>query len=103
MLKYNVKKYIEEMILHNYYIILIIEDLTNYFGFKVNSDNIKHDIRTIEMKNYYDGEFVKIKSYIISYFDDTFTQHNEIYYIDKLNNEWDFSYIGKCHRIKNII
>lgn len=103
MVKYDVKKYIEEMILYNYYIMLIIEDLENYFGFTVQSDSIKHDVRIIEMKNYYSNESVRIKSYIISYFDDIYKQHNEIYYIDKLDNEWEYIYIGKFHRTKNII
>ena len=101
MEKYNLKKYIEEMIFCCYYITLIIEDLINYYGFIIHSDKIIHDIRTVTMKNYYKNEFITVKSNVISYFDDKYKQYNEIYYIDKTNNEWIYKYIGKCH--KNII
>jgi hypothetical protein len=99
---YDIKEYIEQMINYNYYIILIIEDLINYYGFVISSDSVSHDIRTILMKNNIRYETVTIKSIIVSHLDENFTQYNEIIYKNKMNNELNYKYFGNCHKKKYV-
>lgn len=98
--EYDVKKYIEEMIFSNYYIILIIEDLITYFDFFIYSDHANNDIRTILMKNLNSDENISIKSCIVSYLNDNYIQYNEIDYFDKTNTSYVYKYYGNCHRTK---
>ena len=100
---YNVKNYIEYMINHGYHILLIIDDLVIWFGFRECCDNVIRDIRTIMLENIKTNESVIIKSSTNSYFYEKFTQFNEINYIDMVGNNFNYKYIGKCYKTKNII
>ena len=67
----GIKKYIEEMILHEYYISLIIDDLIRYFNFTITEDTIFNDIRTINLINN-SGCSITIISKIISFYSEKY-------------------------------
>ena len=85
------------MIIKKYYIILIIEDLILYFNFIIIADNLKNDIRFIELINEKKDK-IMIFSKIISLFNEKYTQYNIINYVNYFNNKFNWYYIGNCYR-----
>ncbi len=92
----NIKIFIEEMISKKYFIVMIIEDLIRYFNFNVISDQIKNDIRTLQMKNKY-GISITINSKIISNICEKFSQYNLIN-LKSNTDELSWEYVGNCYR-----
>ena len=102
-MNFCVKSFIDYMCKNNYYIIMIVEDLINYYNFDVVQDIVYKDVRNIELSNSKYGIMI-IQSKIIS--SNPHIQYNKITYkkysSDFLNfttnNNW--TYYGKCYTKK---
>lgn len=98
--KYDVEKYLDDVISDEYYISIIVEDIIKYFKYRIISDTILNDVRTIKLSNF-DDNIITIKSTIVSFINQPFCQLNKIY-LDSYNGNsrkiWN-SY-GKCYKSK---
>lgn len=99
MKRYYIEEYLNGIVLNNYFIIIIIEDLYRYFNFTIIDDNIFNDIRTVILTNNQQNEKIIITSKIVSYIYEKYTQSNKIIWKKAQDNKiltWEF--YGYCYK-----
>ena len=103
MVENYINNYLNYIISKNYYVISIIEDLILYFDFNIIIDNVKNDIRFIELVNHKKDKII-IFSEIVSFYNEIYTQYNKLCYSEYINffyyQEFNYKYFANCDRNK---